>query len=149
MNVSEVMSAEAFIASPEETVQGAAQLMADLRTGVLPVGEGDRLIGVITDRDITVRVVAAGLDVAVTRIREVMSPEVYCCFEDEDVEEAAQRMSDWQVRRLPVLNMRKQFVGIVSLGDLARRTPSEISASALQGVSDDDADDLYAAASRA
>lgn len=142
MNVSEVMSVEAFVASPDETVQGAAQLMADLGTGMLPVGEGDRLMGIITDRDITIRVVAAGLDIAQTRLREVMSPELYCCFEDEAVEEAAQRMSDWQVRRLPVLNSHKRFVGIVSLGDLARRTPSEISASALQGVSDDDADDL-------
>lgn len=145
MNVSEVMSAEAYVASPDETVQGAAQLMADLGTGVLPIGEGDRLMGVITDRDITIRVVAAGRDIAATRVRDVMSPEVYCCFEDEDVDEAAQRMSDWQVRRLPVLNAHKQLVGIVSLGDLARRTPAEVSAGALQGISDDDADDLYVA----
>jgi CBS domain-containing protein len=136
MNVSQVMTEEVYIASPDETVQSAAQTMADLDTGVLPVGEDDRLIGILTDRDITTRLVAAGRDPATTVIRDVMSPQMFYCFEDEDVEEAASKMSEWQLRRLPVLNRDKRLVGIVSIGDLARGTTPEISGGALSGIAD-------------
>jgi CBS domain-containing protein len=140
MNVSEVMTNEVYVASPDETVQSAAQVMADLDAGALPVGENDRLIGVITDRDITVRVVAEGRDPGNTLIRDVMSPRVCYCFEDEDIEEAALKMSEWQVRRLPVLNRDKRLVGIVSLGDMARETTPEVSGGALSGISDSGGD---------
>jgi CBS domain-containing protein len=136
MNVSEVMTGDVYIASPDETIQSAAQTMADLDTGVLPVGESDRLVGVLTDRDITVRCVAEARDITTCTIRDVMSPEVRYCFEDDDVEEAALKMSEWQVRRLPVLNRDKRLVGIVSLGDLAREATPEVSGAALSGISD-------------
>jgi CBS domain-containing protein len=140
MNVSEVMTNEVYVADPEESVQDAAQIMADLDTGVLPIGENDRLIGVLTDRDITVRVVAEGRDPAATRIRDAMSPQVCYCFDDEDIEEAALKMSEWQVRRLPVLNRDKRLVGIVSLGDMAREVTPDVSGGALSGISDSSAD---------
>ncbi len=137
MNVSEVMTEEVYVASPDETVQSAARTMADLDTGVLPVGEEDRLLGVLTDRDITVRVVAEGRDASSTRVREAMSPQVWYCFEDEDIREAAIKMSEWQLRRLPVLNRDKRLVGIVSIGDVAREATPEISGGALSGIAED------------
>ena len=136
MNVSEVMTEEVYIASPDETVQSAAQSMADLNTGVLPVGEGDRLIGILTDRDIATRLVAAGRDGSTTAIRDIMSPQVCYCFEDEAVEEVASKMSEWQLRRLPVLNRDNQLVGVVSSGDLAREATPEISGGALSGIAE-------------
>lgn len=140
MNVSEVMTDEVYIASPDETVQSAAQTMADLDTGVLPVGENDQLVGVLTDRDITVRVVAEGRDATSTPVREVMSPQVCYCFEDEEIEEAALKMAEWQVRRLPVLNREKRLVGIISIGDMAREVRPDISGAALGSISDDNAE---------
>src|SRR6185437_2314626 len=114
MIVSEVMSSSVYIASPDDTLQVAAQSMADLDTGVLPVGEGDQLIGIVTDRDIVVRAVARALDVENTPIRDIMSRGVCHCFDDEPVEDVAQQMAEMQVRRLPVLNREKRLVGIVS-----------------------------------
>jgi CBS domain-containing protein len=140
MNVSEVMTDEVYIASPDETVQSAAQTMADLDTGVLPVGENDRLVGVLTDRDITVRLVAEGRDATSTLVKDVMSPQVCYCFEDEDIEDAALKMADWQVRRLPVLNRDKRLVGIISIGDMAREARPDVSGAALGSISDDNAE---------
>ena len=118
MKVRDVMTADVRLASPERTIRQAAQLMADEDIGALPVGENDRLIGMITDRDIAVRAVAQGLG-ADTKIRDVMSQEVLYCFDDEELEDAAQNMSGIKVRRLPVLNREKRLVGIISLGDLS------------------------------
>jgi CBS domain-containing protein len=134
MNVREVMTREVQIASPEDSLQHAAGLMADIDAGVLPVGENDRLVGMLTDRDITVRAVARGLAPGQCRVREVMSPEIKYIYEDESVEEAARNMSELQMRRLPVLNRDKRLVGIVSLGDLALQKPKP-AGEALQGVS--------------
>jgi CBS domain-containing protein len=119
MKVSEVMTADVKIADPSRTIQDAAKLMDKSDCGSLPVGENDRLIGMITDRDIVIRAVAAGLPPS-TPIREVMSSDVKYCFEDEDLEEVADNMGDIQLRRLPVLNADKRIVGIVSIGDVAR-----------------------------
>lgn len=118
MNISEVMSRDVKIASPEDTLQHAAQLMKDIDAGVLPVGENDRLVGMLTDRDITVRAVALG-KVPDTCVREVMSPDIKYVYDDESLEDAARNMGELQVRRLPVLNRDKRLVGIVSLGDVA------------------------------
>jgi CBS domain-containing protein len=137
MNVSEVMSNDVRVSSPDDTLRTAAQMMADLDTGVLPVGEGERLIGIVTDRDIVIRGVARALDAEATTIRDVMSSGVCYCFDDEDVEEVAQQMAELQVRRLPVLNRSKQLVGIVSLGDLSQEVDARVSGDALQGVSED------------
>jgi CBS domain-containing protein len=114
--------------------------MKELDVGMLPVcGDNDRLVGTLTDRDITIRAVAEGLDPRTALVRDVMTPSVVYCFEDEDVEEAARLMKDNQVRRLVVLNRDKRLVGIVSLGDLAVDTGDEhLAGSALEAVSEPD-----------
>ncbi len=135
MQVSEVMSTNVRIASPEDTLQQIAQSMAELDAGVMPVGANDRLVGMITDRDIVVRAVSQGLDPEITRVRDVMSPEVHFCYEDDDVEEVAQNMADWRVRRLPVLNLDKRLVGIISLGDISQDTSPGATGAALRDIS--------------
>ena len=132
MKVSEVMTGDVKIADPSRSIQDAAKLMDKNDCGSLPVGEGDRLVGMITDRDIVVRAVAAGLP-ASTPIRDIMSAEVKYCFEDEEIEDVAENMADIQMRRLPVLNRDKRIVGIVSLGDLAR-SDEECAGEALAGI---------------
>jgi CBS domain-containing protein len=120
MKVSECMTWDVLIADPDQTVGDAAKAMLDVDIGVLPVGENDRLVGVITDRDIAVRGVAEGLGPG-ARIREVMSPEVKYCFEDQEIEEILDNMSEIKIRRLPVLDRDKRLVGIVSLADLVAK----------------------------
>ena len=134
MYVREVMTPDVVIASPEDTLQRAAEMMVDIDAGVLPVGENDRLVGILTDRDITVRAVAAGKEPAECKVREVMSPDIKYIYDDELIEDAARNMTQLQVRRLPVLNRQKRLVGIVSLGDLALKKKSS-AANALKGVS--------------
>jgi CBS domain-containing protein len=119
MNVREAMTRDVRLAYPEQTIQQAAQLMAELDVGALPVEDGDRLVGMITDRDIAIRAVAQG-EGPDTPIREVMSTDVKYCYEDQTVEEIVQNMGDLQIRRLPVVDRNKRLVGILSLGDLAR-----------------------------
>ena len=118
MKIHEAMTADVRIASPNQSICEAARMMADCDAGAIPVGENDKLVGVITDRDIAIRAVAEGKSPE-TRVHEVMSKEVLYCFEDEDTEEVARNMGDNKVRRLPVLNRSKRLVGIVSIGDLA------------------------------
>ncbi len=118
MKVGEVMTRGVEVASPDDTLRQAASRMAELDTGVLPVGEGDRLVGMLTDRDIAVRAVAQGRGPD-TRVREAMTPEVRYCFEDEDLEDAVRSMGENKVRRLPVMSRDKRLVGIVSFGDVA------------------------------
>ncbi len=119
MKVCDAMTRDVQIANPDQTIREAATLMADIDAGILPVGENDRLIGMISDRDICIRAVAEGLSPD-TPVRDVMSEEVLYCFEDQDVDEVADNMSEVKVRRLPVLSRQKRLVGIISLGDLAR-----------------------------
>ena len=117
-----------------QTIRDVARLMAEIDAGVLPVGENDRLVGMITDRDIALRAVAKGLGPD-TLVREVMSKEqVLYCFEDDDVDDVAKNMGDNQVRRLPVVNRDKRLVGIVSIGDLAVKE-KKAAAKAVSGVS--------------
>jgi CBS domain-containing protein len=133
MKVREMMTDKVELVTPDETIQDAAKKMAELDVGALPVGENDRLVGMITDRDITVRAVAKGLDPE-TAIRTVMSNNVKYCFEHDDVDDIVQNMADIQIRRLPVVNRSKRLVGIVSLGDVA--TNSSLAAGqALSGIS--------------
>jgi CBS domain-containing protein len=136
MKVSELMTPEVEVIRPNDTLHTAAQMMADLDTGALPVGENDRLVGMITDRDITVRAVAKGLDPDKTAVRDAMSEHIRFCFEDEDTSEVAHKMGHWQVRRLPVLNRDKRLVGIVSLGDLAIGGAAEEGKEALKEISE-------------
>ena len=129
------MSRDVTLASPDDTVQQAARLMRERDMGALPVGEDDRLVGMVTDRDIAVRAAAAGKDPSKTKLREVMSGEPRYVFEDEPVEKAAACMAEQQVQRVPVLNRDKRLVGILSLGDLARGAGGGIAGEALEGVS--------------
>jgi CBS domain-containing protein len=118
MRVSEAMTQTVSVAKPDQTIQQAAQSMSDVDAGVLPVGENDRLVGIITDRDIAIRAIAQGKG-SDTPVRAVMSTEVLYCFEDEDTDDVARNMGDNQVRRLPVVDRNKRLVGILSLGDIA------------------------------
>ena len=119
MKVKDVMTRNVECVAPDDTVQAAARKMRDLDVGPMPICDGDRLAGMVTDRDITVRAVAEGKDPAQCRVRDVMTPDVVYCFEDPDVRDAADTMAARQIRRLLVLNRDKRLVGIVSLGDLA------------------------------
>jgi len=123
---------------PEATLQEAAERMKALDVGALPVcGDKDRLLGMVTDRDITIRSVAEGHDPCKDRVRDVMTPKVFCCYDDQLIDEAARQMEDNQIRRLVVLNRAKQLVGIVSLGDLAVETGDEqLVGSTLEAVSE-------------
>lgn len=118
MRVSEVMTRHVEIISPRQSIREAAQRMSDMDVGALPIGENDRLVGMVTDRDIAVRAVALGKG-ADTPVREVMTTDVCYCFEDDKVNDVADSMAHQQVRRLPVLNREKRLVGILTLGDLA------------------------------
>jgi CBS domain-containing protein len=133
MQVSEAMSREVRLANPGQTIRDAAKIMAEIDAGAVPVSENDRLVGMITDRDIAVRAVAGGKGPD-TPVREVMSKEVKYCFEDEDLEHVAKNMADLRVRRLPVVNRDKRLVGIVALGDLAEAQEST-AGKAVKGVS--------------
>ena len=119
MRVSDVMTKGAECARPDDSLAQAAERMKLLDVGSLPVCDNDKVVGMITDRDITVRATAEGLDPCGARVRDVMSPGVVFCHDDQDVREAAKVMEEKQIRRLPVLDRTKRLVGIVSLGDLA------------------------------
>ena len=134
MKVQEAMTPDVRIANPNQSICDAARMMAECDAGVIPVGENDQLVGVITDRDIAIRAVAEGKSPE-TCIREVMSKEVLYCFEDEDTEEVARNMGDNKVRRLPVLNRAKRLVGIVSIGDLALSNDLDTTGEALADIS--------------
>ncbi len=135
--VADVMVTEVRLASPEDTVQRAAQMMRESDAGALPVGEGDRLVGMVTDRDVAVRLVAEGRDPRQTRVREVMTPEVRYVFDDEDLDHVAENMAEQQVRRLPVVNRDKRLVGVVSLADLSRNGRGRLTARAYGGIARD------------
>lgn len=134
MRVSEAMTREVRIADPGQTIRDAAKIMKDIDAGAVPVGENDRLVGIITDRDIAIRAVALGKGPD-TPVREVMSQDVKYCFDDEDMDHVAQNMGDIQVRRLPVVNRDKRLVGIVSLGDVALAEGRKPAGEAVVGVS--------------
>ena len=134
MKIKDVMTTDVVVAGPEQTIADAARMMARCDAGALPVGEDDRLVGMITDRDIAIRAVARDLPPD-TPVRECMSKEVLYCFQDEDVEHVADNMGEQKVRRLPVLDREKRLVGIVSLGDLARHSKPKTSGQAIAAIS--------------
>ena len=136
MKVSECMSCDVEIVSPEQSIREAAQFMLRADAGAMPVGDGERLIGMVTDRDIAVRGVAEGLTPDAS-VRDVMSEDLIYCYDDDDVANVAIQMSDAQVRRLPVLSRDgDRLVGIVSLGDISRSEQSEAAQVALDGITD-------------
>jgi CBS domain-containing protein len=124
------------VSAPEARISEAAEKMRHLDIGPLPVYEGERLVGMLTDRDMTVRAVAAGRDPLTTQVREVMTPDVVYGFDDQEVQDAARPMEQYQMRRLLVLNHRKQLIGMFTLGDLAVHTgPQPVTAEVLEHVS--------------
>src|ERR1043166_4466775 len=115
----EIMTPGVYVIPPEATVKEAAEKMRAIDVGPLPVCDGERLVGMVTDRDITTRAVAEGREPTTTPVRDVMTEDLVYCFEDQDVTEAARLMEEHKIRRLPILNRNQWMVGIVSLGDVA------------------------------
>ena len=134
MKVSEVMTSNVQTVQPDQTAQQAATFMLSADAGSIPVTEGERLVGMITDRDIAVRGIAKGHGPD-TPVRELMSNDIICAREDDDVDDVATKMSEAQVRRLPVIDQDDRLCGIVSLGDLSREADDDCASEALEGVS--------------
>lgn len=135
-HLKDVMSRDVRVISPEMTIREAARTMGDGDFGMMPVGENDRMIGAISDRDIAIRAVAEGKGPG-TKVREIMSPGVWWAYDDDTVEHAAKLMSKHQVRRLPVVDRDKRLVGIVALGDFAvDKTEIKPAAEALAKISE-------------
>lgn len=135
MEIRDLMTPMVALATPGMTLAEAARVMRAEDVGALPVGEGDRLVGMITDRDIVIRGVAEDVDPAATSVEEIMSDRVLYCFDDQKAEEVARNMGDNRIRRLPVVDRDKRLVGIVALADLARRLPEAAAAPALNRLS--------------
>ena len=135
MNIQDVMTADVSFAAPDTSILEIARKMRDADIGSLPVVENDRLVGMVTDRDIVVRVVAEGGDVGTKTARDAMSPGVLYCFSDDSIEAVLENMGDQQIRRLPVVNRDKRLVGVVSLGDLALSGKRKAAGEVLQEIS--------------
>jgi CBS domain-containing protein len=137
MQLQDVMTPGVEVIAPEASIYEAATTMSHRDIGPLPVGDGERVGGMLTDRDITGRAVAAGRAPRMTHVRDIMTPDVVYGFEDQDVEDAARLMEQYQIRRLPVLNRSHQLVGMVALGDLAVHAGSRpVAAEVLAQVSE-------------
>lgn len=137
MKISEIMTRDVEIIQPDDTLRMAAQKMRDRDIGFLPVCDGESLMGVLSDRDITIRAFADGIDINVMLGRDLMtSPAIYC-FDDQDVAEAAKIMGEHQIRRLVILNRdNERVVGVISLGDLVRKGITDLSGQVLREVSE-------------
>jgi CBS domain-containing protein len=135
MKVSDAMTPDVRLVGPEQTICDAAKLMAEIDAGVLPVAEDDRLVGMITDRDIAIRAVAQAR-LPDTAVRDVMSTEVLYCYMDQDLEDVADNMAEEKIRRLPVLDRDKRLVGIISLGDLALMEEAETAGRTVADISE-------------
>ncbi len=136
MQLKDIMTRDVEVVSPDATLKEAAEKMKSLDVGVIPVCDGERLVGMLTDRDITIRATAEGRDPNTTKVSETMTPDVAYCYEDQDIAAAALIMEERQIRRLPILSRDKRVVGIVALGDLAVDTgDEELSGEVLEEVS--------------
>jgi CBS domain-containing protein len=136
MKIAECMSRDVQVVRPDQPIRDAAQFMLKTDAGSMPVCDGDRLVGMLTDRDIAVRAVAEGRGPD-TPVSEAMSDQVEYCFDDEEVEAVAMKMSDAQLRRFPVISREdRKLVGIVSLGDISRSDQAEAAGVALDGITD-------------
>ena len=139
MKLSEIMTRDVVVMQPDDSLQSAAKKMRDRNIGFIPVCDGEELIGVISDRDITIRALADGMDVSIMLGRDLMTVPAIYCFDDQDVSEAARIMEENQIRRLVILSRDdKRLVGVVSLGDLARNEPADRSGHVLQKISEPD-----------
>jgi CBS domain-containing protein len=136
MQIKEIMTRRPEVVRPEATIQEAAQKMRDLNVGSIPVCDGVRLQGMLTDRDITIRATADGADPRSTRVQETMTSEVHFCYENQSLEDAALLMMEKQIRRLPIVNENRDLVGIISLGDVSvDMDDSDIAGEALEEIS--------------
>ena len=122
MLLKEIMTTDVEVIKPETSIAEAARKMRSLNVGALPVCDGGRLVGMVTDRDIAIRATTEARNPDTTLVRDCMSPEIVYCFDDQDIKEAERLMQEKQIRRLPVLTRDKQLTGIVALGDLATKT---------------------------
>lgn len=129
------MSKDVKFIGPNSTLQEAAKIMGEMDIGILPIGENDRLIGMLTDRDIVIRTLANGKDIKTTTVKEIMTPKCLYCREEDTVEDVSKNMAQSKVRRMPVLNSNKRLVGIISLGDLSCKGSKEAAGEALQAIS--------------
>ena len=136
MKVCDIMSSDVELVNPDDSIQSAAKKMADSDIGFLPVGENDKLVGMVTDRDITLRAVAQGKNPKKTKVREIMTDKVLYCSEDEEIEDAADNMASLKIRRLPVVDENKRLVGVLSLGDIAFKHNAATAGVALEQVCD-------------
>ena len=134
MKIAECMTSDVEIVRPDASIQDAARMMLDADAGSMPVCDGKRLLGMVTDRDIAIRAVAEGRGCD-TPVKEIMTDDILYCYEDQDIGEVARQMSEQQVRRLPVVSRDKDLVGIVSLGDISQSGEGEAAEIALEGVS--------------
>jgi CBS domain-containing protein len=135
MQLSDILTHQVETIPPTASIKEAAQRMRSMDVGALPVCDGQRLLGMVTDRDLTIRMMAEGRDPVATPVSEAMTPDVRYCFADQDVKEAARIMQQEQIRRLPVVDRQKHLVGIVSLGDLAVAGDDRLSGDTLQDIS--------------
>lgn len=134
--VADIMTRNVRTLAPTDTVRRAAQSMGELNVGSIPVCNGKKLVGMVTDRDIALRGVAQGLDSEKTLLSDIMSKDVKWCFEDQSLDEVMETMAASQIRRLPVVSRDKDLVGIFSLGDLATKTDNEEVGSVLEEISE-------------
>jgi CBS domain-containing protein len=136
MQIKEIMTRDVEVIRPEATLQEAAQKMRDLDVGAIPVCDGRKLQGMLTDRDITIRATAEGANPKERRVQDTMTEDVYYCYENQSVEDVAMIMMDKQVRRIPVVNENRDLIGIVSLGDIAvDHNDDEVSGATLDEIS--------------
>lgn len=136
MKINEIMTNTVNRVAPDTEINAAAQMMREDDIGALPVEQDDKLVGMVTDRDIVTRILGNGKDAAQARVGDAMTEQTLYCFDDDDVQSVAQNMSENQVRRMPVVNHDKRLVGIVSLGDIACHAQADVSGEALHGVSE-------------
>ncbi|ATB29824.1 CBS domain-containing protein [Melittangium boletus] len=134
--ISEVMTRDVETLRPTDTVRDASESMRSLNVGVLPVCEGERVVGVLTDRDLIVRAIALGMEPSITQVSDVMTSNVQVCFEDDDVGSVLERMKKQQLRRFVVVDRDEALVGIVSIGDLSQDFDEERVGEALEGISE-------------
>jgi len=136
MKVKDAMHKGVDWVSPDTPITEIAKLMREHDIGSIPIGENDRLIGMVTDRDIVCKGLARdGFDAGGATARDVMTPGVHCCREDDDLAKAVRHMEELKVRRLPVINKSKRMVGILSLGDVSRSAPSDLLSEVVKSVS--------------
>jgi CBS domain-containing protein len=134
--VKDVMTKDVEIINPNDSLKDAAEKMRTLNVGPLPVCDGDRLKGIITDRDIVVRAVSQGMDPNQTRVSQAMTDEIEYVYEDDDISQVSRKMKDEQIRRILVVNRDKRLVGIVALGDLAEAMDTEEAGKTLESISE-------------